>query len=142
VGCHAHGGPGIRGDPGAICGDVYTGTAPGNDAGETNSASVISNLFVSGTTTNLIVTLTNTALYKPNDPPDILTAKNSIAGKTNPNPKSASSYTTCYRPSTCTKNHALTIRVRFAETHAFQALRFPKKTAFLAGDGGLPMPKN
>jgi hypothetical protein len=53
---------------------TYTGTAPGNDAGETNSASVIFNLSVAGTTTNLIVTLTNTALYKPNDPPDILTA--------------------------------------------------------------------
>ena len=53
---------------------TYTGTAPGNDAGETNSASVVFNLSVSGPTTNLIVTLTNTALYKPNDPPDILTA--------------------------------------------------------------------
>jgi hypothetical protein len=53
---------------------TYTGSGPANDAGETNSASVIFHLSVSGTTTNLIVTLTNTALYKPNDPPDILTA--------------------------------------------------------------------
>jgi hypothetical protein len=53
---------------------TFTGTAPANDAGETNSASVLFNLSVSGTTTNLIVTLTNTAHYKPNDPPDILTA--------------------------------------------------------------------
>ncbi len=50
------------------------GPGPGNDVGETNSASVVFNLSVSGMTTNLIVTLTNTALYKPNDPPDILTA--------------------------------------------------------------------
>lgn len=53
---------------------TFTGTALGNDKGQTNSASVVFNLSVSGTTTNLIVTLTNTALYKPNDPPDILTA--------------------------------------------------------------------
>jgi hypothetical protein len=53
---------------------MYTGSGPGNDAGETNSASVVFNLSVSGTTTDLVVTLTNTALYKPNDPSDILTA--------------------------------------------------------------------
>src|SRR6267154_781168 len=52
---------------------TYTGTGPGNDAGETNSASVTFSLSVQGTTTNLLVTLTNTALYQPNDPPDILT---------------------------------------------------------------------
>ena len=49
---------------------MFSATAPGNDAGETNSASVTFNL--SGP--DLFVTLTNTATYKPNDPPDILTA--------------------------------------------------------------------
>jgi len=53
---------------------TFTGTSPGNDAGETNSASVTFSLSVSGTTTNLLVTLANLAAYSPNDPPDILTA--------------------------------------------------------------------
>jgi hypothetical protein len=53
---------------------TYNSTSPGNDAGETNSASVTFNLSVQGTTTNLLVTLTNLATYKPNDPQDILTA--------------------------------------------------------------------
>ncbi len=53
---------------------TYTGTGPGNDAGETNKASVTFSLSVSGTTTNLLVTLTNLATYKPNDSPDILSA--------------------------------------------------------------------
>ena len=45
----------------------------GNDTGETNSATATFNLFVSGTTTDLVITLTNTAKYDPNDAPDILT---------------------------------------------------------------------
>src|SRR5258706_9619838 len=53
---------------------TFTGTEPGNDAGETNSASVTFSLSISGTATNLLVTLTNLATYKPNDPSDILTA--------------------------------------------------------------------
>jgi len=53
---------------------TYTGTGPGNDAGETNKASVTFSLSVSGTTTNLLVTLTNLATYKPNNSPDILSA--------------------------------------------------------------------
>jgi hypothetical protein len=53
---------------------TFTGSAPGNNPGETNSASVSFYLFVSGTITNLEVTLSNTATYKPNDPADILTA--------------------------------------------------------------------
>ena len=53
---------------------TFTGTEPGNDAGETNSASVAFSLSISGTATNLLVTLTNLATYKPNDPSDILTA--------------------------------------------------------------------
>ena len=53
---------------------IYTGNGAGNDPGQTNSASVTFDLFVSGPTTNLIVTLANTATYKPNDPADMLTA--------------------------------------------------------------------
>jgi hypothetical protein len=54
---------------------TYSGIAPGNDLpGETNSATVVFALSISGTTTNLVVTLSNTATYKPNDSPDILTA--------------------------------------------------------------------
>jgi len=53
---------------------TYIGSDPGNDTGQTNSASVTFDLSVSGTTTNLLVTLTNLATYEPNDPPDILTA--------------------------------------------------------------------
>jgi len=53
---------------------TYTGSGPGNDASETNSASVTFDLSVSGTTTNLLMSLTNLATYKPNDPSDILTA--------------------------------------------------------------------
>src|SRR5437868_484047 len=53
---------------------TFSGSAPGNDPGQTNSASLTFSLFVSGGTTNLFVTLENTAGYKPNDPADILTA--------------------------------------------------------------------
>src|SRR5258708_7356641 len=53
---------------------TFSGTGPGNNAGETNSASVTFSLSISGTATNLLVTLTNLATYKPNDPSDILTA--------------------------------------------------------------------
>src|SRR5882724_5325386 len=53
---------------------TYTGNSPGNDAGETNKASVTFSLSLSGTTTNLLVTLTNLGTYKPNDPQDILTS--------------------------------------------------------------------
>jgi len=53
---------------------VFVGSAPGNDLGELNSASVSFDLTISGMTTNLVVTLSNTATYDPNDPSDILTA--------------------------------------------------------------------
>jgi hypothetical protein len=53
---------------------TFIGSGPGNNSDETNSASVTFNLFVSGTITNLEVSLSNTATYKPNDPADILTA--------------------------------------------------------------------
>jgi hypothetical protein len=53
---------------------TYTASGPGNDAGETNRASVTFSLSMQGTTTNLLVALTNLATYKPNDPQDILTA--------------------------------------------------------------------
>src|SRR5258708_40017336 len=53
---------------------TYTGSSPGNDAGETNRASVTFSLSLSGTTTNLLVSLTNLATYKPNNSPDILSA--------------------------------------------------------------------
>jgi hypothetical protein len=52
---------------------TFSGTAAGNGAGQTNSATVTFALSISGTTTDLIVTLTNLGTYKPNDPPDILT---------------------------------------------------------------------
>jgi hypothetical protein len=52
---------------------TYSGTAAGNDAGETNKATVTFTLSISGTATDLVVTLTNLGTYKPNDPPDILT---------------------------------------------------------------------
>ena len=53
---------------------LFVGSAAGNDSGEVNSASVSFDLTISGTTTNLVVKLTNTATYDPNDPSDILTA--------------------------------------------------------------------
>jgi hypothetical protein len=53
---------------------TYSGAAVGNDSGETNKATAVFDLSISGTTTNLIVTLSNTATYNPNDGPDILTA--------------------------------------------------------------------
>jgi hypothetical protein len=53
---------------------TFRGSAAGDDAGETNSATATFALSVSGTTTDLVITLTNTADYKPNDPPDMLTA--------------------------------------------------------------------
>ncbi|HXI85181.1 MAG TPA: XDD4 family exosortase-dependent surface protein [Verrucomicrobiae bacterium] len=53
---------------------TYIASSPGNDAGETNKASATFSLSLSGTTTNLLVSLTNLAKYKPNDPQDILTA--------------------------------------------------------------------
>lgn len=52
---------------------TYSASGPGNDTGETNSATAVFNLSVSGTTTNLVITLTNTAQYKPDDSPDMLT---------------------------------------------------------------------
>src|SRR6266404_5012228 len=52
---------------------TFNGTAAGNGAGQTNKATVTFALTISGTTTNLLVTLTNLGTYKPNDPPDILT---------------------------------------------------------------------
>src|SRR6266851_6673091 len=52
---------------------TFNGTAAGNGAGQTNAATVTFALSISGTTTDLIVTLTNLGTYKPNDPPDILT---------------------------------------------------------------------
>jgi hypothetical protein len=53
---------------------TFTGSGVGNDAGETNSAPVTFSLFTSGNISNLMIDLTNTAQYKPNDPADILTA--------------------------------------------------------------------
>ena len=53
---------------------TYTGSFLGNDSGETNSASAEFGLSISGSTTNLVVTLSNLATYQPNDLPDILTA--------------------------------------------------------------------
>ena len=53
---------------------TFSGTAPGNNPGETNSASATFYLSISGTITNLEIDLRNTANYKPNDPADILTA--------------------------------------------------------------------
>jgi len=53
---------------------TYSGSALGNGAGQTNSATATFDLSISGTTTDLIVTLSNTAKYKPNDGPDILEA--------------------------------------------------------------------
>lgn len=65
---------------------MFSATAPGNDAGETNSATVT--FALSGS--DLIVTLTNTATYKPNDPPDILTSVGfSITGDPTLTPVSA-----------------------------------------------------
>lgn len=51
-----------------------SGLANSNSAGETNTATATFDLSISGTTTNLVVTLSNTAVYTPNDDPDILTA--------------------------------------------------------------------
>ncbi len=63
---------------------TLTGTAAGNDPGETNSAMVTFALAQSGTVTNLVITLVNTATYKPNDPVDILTGVFfSVAGDPN-----------------------------------------------------------
>jgi len=53
---------------------LFVGSAAGNDSGELNSASVKFDLTISGTTTNLVVMLSNTATYDPNDPSDILSA--------------------------------------------------------------------
>src|SRR5258708_7608919 len=53
---------------------TYIASSPGNDAGETNKASATFSLSVSGTTTNLLVSLTDLATYKPNNSPDILSA--------------------------------------------------------------------
>jgi hypothetical protein len=53
---------------------TFSGSDVGNDSGETNKASATFDLSVLGTTTNLVVTLANTAVYTPNDDPDILTA--------------------------------------------------------------------
>ncbi|HVM60357.1 MAG TPA: XDD4 family exosortase-dependent surface protein [Verrucomicrobiae bacterium] len=53
---------------------TYNGRAPGDDPGETNSATATFALLVSGNTTDLVVTLTDTAAYKPNDSQDILTS--------------------------------------------------------------------
>jgi hypothetical protein len=53
---------------------LFVGSSAGNDSGELNSASVSFDLAILGTTTNLVVTLRNTATYDPNDPSDILTA--------------------------------------------------------------------
>jgi len=53
---------------------TFSGSAPGNDPGETNKATALFKISTSGTTTDLVITLTNTAQYKPNDPADILTA--------------------------------------------------------------------
>jgi hypothetical protein len=53
---------------------TYGGSAPGNDAGETNSATATFALSASGTTTDLVITLTDTAAYKPNDSSDMLTS--------------------------------------------------------------------
>jgi len=58
----------------ARAGMTYIASSPGNDAGETNKASATFTLSLSGTTTNLLVSLTNLATYKPNDPQDILTS--------------------------------------------------------------------
>ena len=52
---------------------TFSGTGLGNDPGETNTASVVFNLSISGTTTDLVVTLSNNPEYTPNDNPDILT---------------------------------------------------------------------
>jgi hypothetical protein len=51
---------------------TFSVSAPGNDSGETNAASVTFDLSISGPITNLIVTLSNDATYIPNDLPDIL----------------------------------------------------------------------
>lgn len=51
---------------------TFSGTGSGNN--EVLSASASFNLAVSGTTTQLVVTLTNTGAYNPNDPADILTS--------------------------------------------------------------------
>ena len=53
---------------------TFSGSALGNDSGETNKATAVFKISISGTTTDLVITLTNTAQYEPNDPPDILTA--------------------------------------------------------------------
>src|SRR5260221_13002954 len=52
---------------------TFSGTAAGNGAGQTNKAAITFALTISGTTTDLVLTLTHLAPYKPNDPPDILT---------------------------------------------------------------------
>ena len=49
---------------------LYTGSGAGNNAGQTLAASATFDIMGS----DLIVTLTNTAAFDPNDPPDILTA--------------------------------------------------------------------
>jgi hypothetical protein len=53
---------------------TFGGSAAGDDAGETNAATIVFALSVSGDTTDLVITLTDTATYKPNDGSDILTS--------------------------------------------------------------------
>jgi hypothetical protein len=53
---------------------TFTATGKGNNHGEVLSASVMFQLSISGTVTNLVITLENTATFKPNDQADILTA--------------------------------------------------------------------
>ncbi|MGD1020273.1 MAG: XDD4 family exosortase-dependent surface protein [Verrucomicrobiia bacterium] len=53
---------------------TYGGSAPGNDPGETNSATATFALSASGTPMDLVITLTDTATYKPNDSSDILSS--------------------------------------------------------------------
>jgi len=53
---------------------TYNGSFLANDSVNTNKASADFDLTISGTTTQLVVTLSNDATYTPNDQPDILTA--------------------------------------------------------------------
>jgi hypothetical protein len=51
---------------------TFSATAKGNDPGELLSATALFDLSISGTVTDLVVTLTNTAKMDPDDPSDIL----------------------------------------------------------------------
>ena len=53
---------------------TFDGSFIANDSVNTNKASVDFNLTISGTITQLVVTLSNDATYTPDDQPDILTA--------------------------------------------------------------------